>query len=87
MTCHSPARQAVPSNDRWIAMPENDDVYQAARDKIEGAARGGDKTGGEASARPAAGPHAKLELTNNSATPGTGALPRSDEDEVDASTG
>jgi hypothetical protein len=31
---------------------------------------------------PAAGPHAKKELTNSDATPGTGALPDPDEDEI-----
>lgn len=66
---------------------EDDEVHRAARDKIEGAVRHGGKTDVEGGPRPAAGPHAKPKLTNDSATPGAGSLPRPDGNEVDTSTG
>lgn len=53
-----------------------------ARDALE---KSGNKA--RATESPPAGPHAKKELTDNSKTPGSGALPDSDEDSVEPGAG
>jgi hypothetical protein len=64
-----------------------DKVGEATKE-IEGhASGGGNSNPPPAGDRPAAGPHAKPELTNPAATPGAGALPASDEKDVEAGTG
>jgi hypothetical protein len=54
-----------------------------ARDAVEDS--GNDKA--RAAENPAAGPHAKKELTDDSKTPGSGALPNSDEESVEPGAG
>ncbi|MGO4706383.1 hypothetical protein AB4072_11500 [Microvirga sp. 2MCAF38] len=49
--------------------------------------RGGGKPGNEEHKLPAAGPHAKPELTNPDATPGTGSLPDPGEPNADSTSG
>jgi hypothetical protein len=66
---------------RWyMEMPMADD--KNARDAVE---ESGNKA--RATESPPAGPHAKKELTDNSKTPGSGALPDSDEDSVEPGAG
>jgi hypothetical protein len=62
--------------------------FDQAIDEIEGRTGASDKPDlSPSKLRPAAGPHAKPELTNATSTPGAGVLPLVDEKNVEAGTG
>lgn len=65
---------------------EDGDVFDKARDDIEGQRDEPSSLSREAAKRPASGPHARPELTNEDATPGAGTLPDPDETEVEATS-
>lgn len=64
------------------------DFDKAGQNAIEGRAGATEPSDVEAADRPVAGSHADAALTNDDATPGTGALPSAaPHDEADAATG
>ncbi|MBO9186433.1 hypothetical protein ACQZ4Y_19255 [Rhizobium sp. L80/93] len=60
-------------------MTDDQNARDAVEDSGHGKARAADS--------PAAGPHAKKELTDNSKTPGAGAFPTDDEESVEPGAG
>ncbi|MFG1427752.1 hypothetical protein [Roseixanthobacter glucoisosaccharinicivorans] len=71
------------------ASPRHPAFDQTKADKASkaGTRRVPEPAGNPTSGKPAAGPHAKAELTDRAKTPGTGALPDPDRPNEDATSG
>jgi hypothetical protein len=73
-----------PSPSGASAGPEDGDVFDMAREDIEGRGDEPSAPPEEATEHPPSGPHASPDLTNEEATPGAGTLPDPDQTDVEA---